>query len=135
MEFLTIAGTIVRDAELRTTQGGEKVLSFTVVVDRGKDRDGNRRDGGFYDASLWGKRAESLHQYLTKGTRVCITGRPSARVHEGKAYLQCSVNELTLLGGGRERNDSRDEGSYGSGSRPSSNDFTDEIPFAPEWRA
>ena len=101
MQQLTIAGTIGRTAEIRRTQSGDAVAGFSVAVDNGKDKDGNRRETTWFDCSLWGKRGESLGPYLTKGTRVCITGRPGAREHNGKVYLQCSVNELTLLGGGQ----------------------------------
>ena len=100
MQQLLIAGTIVKeDAVLRRTQGGDPVAGFSVVVDNGKDKDGNRKDGTFVDCSLWGKRGEALCQYLTKGTKVTITGRPTVREHNGKAYLGCSVNEITLQGG------------------------------------
>lgn len=102
MQQLIIAGTIGRDAVVRRTRDDEAVAGFSVAVDNGKDKAGNRRDATWYDCSLWGKRGEGLAPYLTKGTRVCISGRPGARTHEGKVYLQCSVNEISLLGGGGE---------------------------------
>lgn len=141
MQTLTLAGTIGRDAEVRRTQSGEPVAGFSVAVDNGKDRDGNKRDATWFDCSIWGKRGESLGPYLTKGSRVAITGRPGAREHNGKIYLQCNVDQITLLGGGNGQSsggggyDQSPDG-YGSGGRPSSEGFDDsEIPFAPEWRA
>ena len=133
MQLLIIAGTIGRDAEIRHTQNGDAVAGFSVAVDNGKDKNGNKRDATWFDCSLWGKRGESLGPYLTKGTRVSITGRPSAREHNGKVYLQCNVNELTLLGGGQDRKP--DTPPAGDGYDAGGQGFEDEVPFAPEWRA
>ena len=137
MQILMIAGSVGKDATLRRTQGGDAVLSFSLAVDNGKDRDGNRRNSTWYDCSIWGKRAESLERMITKGTKLVLTGRPGAREHSGKAYLQISVDQLTFQGGGERRDNSgsQDYGDsgYGAGGRPS-DDLGDDIPFGPEWR-
>ena len=44
MELLIIAGTVGRDAELRRTNNGDAVLSFSVAIDQGKDKNGQKRD-------------------------------------------------------------------------------------------
>lgn len=77
MNFAVIGGNLTRDAELKTTPGGTVVLQIGVAVnDRRKDRDGNWGDYvSFFDCVLFNTRAEKLHQYLTKGTRVHITGK------------------------------------------------------------
>lgn len=135
MQKLIIAGTVGRDAELRRTQGGDPVLGFSVAVDNGKDRDGNKRDATWYDASLWGKRAEALERHITKGLRVTLEGRPTAREHNGKVYLGISVNDLTFQGGGEQRSaGGYDNSGYGAGGQPSNggyNDLEDGIPFLP----
>ena len=123
MQVLTIAGNVGKDSELRTTQSGEQVLSFSVACDNGKDRNGNRRDSTWYEASIWGKRASSLSDHIKKGTKLTLTGRPSAREYNGKAYLQISVHDLTFQGGGQS-------GGQSQGSGPAGNtDMDDEIPF------
>jgi single-strand DNA-binding protein len=130
MQNLTLAGTVGRDAELRQTQGGDPVLSFSLAVDNGKDANGNKRDATWFDCSIWGKRATALQGFITKGGKLAVTGRPTAREHNGKVYLGCSVNELTFMGGGNR--DSQPQGApaggYGQQS-PASNDMDDEIPF------
>lgn len=134
MQILMIAGNIGKDAELRTTQKGDKVAGFSVAVDNGKDANGNRRDSTWYDCSLWGKRGEALCQYLTKGSKVTVTGRPTAREHNGKAYLGLSVDEITLQGGGQSQGHP-DPGrqappSQGSGYQDGPHgQYDDEIPF------
>ena len=135
MELLIIAGTVGKDAELRRTSNGDAVLSFSVAVDQGKDKSGNRRDAKWYDASIWGKRAESLQSYITKGSKLTLQGRPTAREHQGKVYMGIAVSELAFQGGSQRQQDDQSEwqkeptggASYGGG-------FDDEILFAPEWR-
>lgn len=104
MQKLTIAGTIGKDAVLRNTSG-DSVLGFSLAVDNGKDSNGNRRDSTWYDCAIWGKRATSLERHMTKGLKLVLTGRPTVRVHEGKAYLGISVDDFTFMGGGQQRQD------------------------------
>lgn len=128
MKNLTIAGGVGKDAVTRTTQGGDKVTSWSVAVD---DRQGQDKRTLWFDCSLWGKRGEALSQYLTKGTRVAVSGELSTREHEGRTYLTLRANEVTLLGGG-------DRGAApagGAAGNPTPGGYDDEIPFSPEVRA
>lgn len=133
MQVLMIAGIVGKDAVLRHTNGGDDVLNFSIAVDNGKDKDGNKRDATWFDCSVWGKRASALERHITKGLRLAVSGRPSAREHDGKAYLGLTVNDLTFMGGnqsegGKERNESR--GGGGSQQQPrESYDLNDDIPF------
>jgi single-strand DNA-binding protein len=132
MEMLIIAGTVGKDAVLRRTQSNDPVLSFSVAVDQGKDKNGNKRDAKWYDASLWGKRAESLQSYIVKGTKLTLQGRPTAREHEGKVYMGIAVNDLTFMGGSqRDKNQQSDNNDNGDYPPPNGgyNDIDDEIPF------
>lgn len=144
MQSLTIAGNVGKDAILRRMKSGDPVLNFSVAVDGGKDKEGNKRDSTWFDCTVWGKRAESLERYITKGSKLVVTGRPTARHHEGKVYMGVSVNDLTFMGGGQDRDDNsggsgggygNDQGGgyggssgggYDGGGR---SDLDDEIPF------
>jgi single-strand DNA-binding protein len=128
MQNLMIAGNVGKDAILRRTQGGDPVLGFSLAVDNGKDKDGNKRDATWFDCSVWGKRAESLERHITKGTKLALSGRPTVRAHDGKAYLGISVNELTFMGGGQDRHEDSSGQSQDSGGQ-SGGSFDDEIPF------
>lgn len=99
MQKTTIAGTVSQVRELKQV-GDRQVFNFSVAVSNGKDKDGNWRDSTFFDCAVWDKRAESVSRFLTKGTKVAVIGRVTARAHEGKAYLQLAVDDFTLLGGG-----------------------------------
>lgn len=127
MQILTIAGTVGKDAVLRTTQGGEPVLSFSLAVDNGKDTNGNKRDATWFDCSIWGKRATSLQNHITKGGKLTLSGRPTARAHDGKAYLGIAVNDLSFQGGG-QRQDDADRGGQ-SGSPAGYADDDGDLPF------
>lgn len=96
MQITHIAGNVGNVKEVKDV-GGDKVLNFSVAVDNGKDKNGEKRDASWWDCALWGKRAESLAPYIQKGSKLALSGRPSARAHEGKAYLTLTVNELTFM--------------------------------------
>ncbi|WP_282091330.1 single-stranded DNA-binding protein [Epibacterium ulvae] len=144
MQKLIIAGRVGKDAVLRHTQGGDAVLGFSLAVSNGKDRNGAERPATWYNCSIWGKRAESLQNYISKGMSLTLEGRPTASQHEGKAYLGINVSELTFQStkssgqGGYDTGGSYGSGGdgygsgYGAGSGQggSANGFDDdEIPF------
>lgn len=139
MQVLMIAGNVGSVKDVRAV-GDDKVLNFTVAVDNGKDKHGEKREATWYDCALWGKRAEALAPYITKGSKLALNGRPSCRAHDGKAYLVLTVEGLTFMSsksdgeGGQRRDDRHDDGySTGGQSRPSapkdSYDLNDDIPF------
>lgn len=108
MQTIIIAGKIGRDAELRNTQGGDSVCSFSVAVDQ---RDGRDKSTNWWRVSLWGKRGEALAPYLLKGTSVTVTGDFALGDYEGKPQLNIRANGIALQGG-------RGDGSQGAPSEP-----------------
>jgi len=120
VKTITIAGNIGKDAETRTTQGGDTVTSFNVAVE---DRQGKEKTTLWFSCSLWGKRGDALAQYLTKGSKVAVSGDLSTREHEGKTYLQIRADQVTLMGGSGERREERHE------APPRRDDLNDEVPF------
>ena len=93
---LTVAGRLGRDAEHKPV-GDSAVCSFAVAADVGF---GDRKQTYWVDVSKWGKGAQGLANILTKGTAVAVTGELTTREHNGKTYLQCRADTVTLLGGG-----------------------------------
>lgn len=134
MKQITIAGRIGKDAEVRNTQNGESVASWSVAVD---DRQGQERGTIWFDCSLWGKRGASLAPHIRKGDRIAVTGDLGTREHNGKTYLTVRADNVTLLGdSGRRDEPARDERAPAGGQRRrAAADLDDDIPFAPEWRA
>jgi len=102
-----LVGNLGRDAELRYTAGGAPVVSVRLATtDRFKDRDGQQReDTQWHDVVIWGKTAEALHEYLTKGKQIYVEGRLQTRKwtdKEGKDRYNTEVraDRVVLLGGG-----------------------------------
>ena len=93
-----------RDAELRTTQTGEKVASLSLAFNWGmKGQDGNRQTQ-WVDGSLWGKRAEVLIDYLVKGQAVVVTiDDPHIEEFQGRngpgVKLAGRISQIELAGG------------------------------------
>ena len=101
-----ITGNVVRDAELRYTSTQKPVLGFTVACNR-QGQDGQSA-ADFFPVVLWGKSAEALEKYLTKGKSVLVKGRLQTRSYESKTGEKRNVTEIIadsfggveLLGGG-----------------------------------
>jgi single-strand DNA-binding protein len=119
---MTIAGNVGKDAVLRNTQGGDPVLGFSIAIDGGKDKNGNKRDSIWVQCNVWGKRAESLSNHITKGTKLVVSGRPGVDVYEGKGRLTLSVQDLTFMGNAKERTEQEPQ-------QNSRDDLEDSIPF------
>lgn len=133
MQILTIAGSVGNVKEVKDV-GNDKVLNFSVAVDNGKDKNGEKREASWFDCALWGPRAEKLAPYIQKGSKLAVTGRPGARAHEGKAYLSLTVDNLTFMSsksdGERSSDRSSSDDSY---SAPKTSEPVyppdDEVPF------
>lgn len=102
MNVITIAGNIGRDAELKYTPGGDAVASFSVADSQGKDK-----LTIWWRCALWGKRAESLAKYMTKGSKVTVSGQVTEREYTDKdgqqrRAMEVRVIDVALQGGGEE---------------------------------
>lgn len=81
-----IIGNITRDIELKSTQSGQSVCSFGVATNRSwKNKDGQKQeDVQFHNVVAWGKLAEIIAQYMSKGKKIYIDGRLQTREYETK---------------------------------------------------
>ena len=115
-----ISGNLTRDPELRQTQSGMAVLSFGVAVN---DRRKNPSTGewedypNFVDCTMFGARASSLANYLTKGSKVAIEGKLRwsqwERDGQKRSKLEVIVDELEFMS---SRNGGQGAGEFGGGS-------------------
>ena len=75
-----IMGRMTRDPELRTTQSGTSVTSFTLAVDRDfKSKDSGEKNVDFIDCVAWRQTAEFVCKYFTKGRVAVAEGRLQVR--------------------------------------------------------
>ena len=125
MQTLIIAGNVGNVKNVRDA-GGDRVLNFSIAVDNGKDKHGEKREPTWFDCALWGKRADALAPHIAKGSKLCVSGRPSARAHEGKAYLGLTVSDLTFMSA---RQDGGSDPREPAPTPRDSYDLSDDIPF------
>ena len=122
MKQITIAGGIGRDAVIRRTNDGDAITGFSVGVNDGY---GDKKRTIWFDCSIFGKRGEKLADYLTKGSRVVVSGEFGTREYEGKTYFTVRVSEIELMGGGERKESTAQQ------EKPSGEPWGlgDEIPF------
>jgi single-strand DNA-binding protein len=72
---MVVTGRLTRDAELKYIPAGTAVASFCIATDE-KVKKGSEYvdEASFWDVKMWGKKAESVSQYLTKGKLVTVFG-------------------------------------------------------------
>jgi len=83
-------------------------LSFAVAVKSSKKGDDGKYISDWFDCSLWGKRADSLAQYIKKGSSVAVFGEVSLEQYtttqgQAGAKMKINVQNVTLLGGGQQQ--------------------------------
>jgi single-strand DNA-binding protein len=102
-----LVGNLGRDAELRYTPGGAAVATLNLATTEvWNDKGGQRQEKTeWHRIVLWGKQAESLQEYLTKGKQIYVEGRLQTRQWDdkdgNKRYTtEIKADRITLLGGG-----------------------------------
>lgn len=110
---IILTGRVTRDAELQYTHSGTAFVNFSVAVNEGvKQSDGVWKDvANFFEITLWGKQAETLARFLSKGKQVSVQGRlkqQTWQTEDGKNRSKVTINAqfIQLLGtpdGGNEQ--------------------------------
>jgi len=102
-----LVGNLGRDAEIRFTSGGTAVATVSIATtDVYNDRDGQKKeDTQWHRIVIWGKMAESIQPYLTKGKQIYVEGKIQTREWTDKEGKQVKTTEIradkvVLLGSG-----------------------------------
>ena len=70
-----LGGRLTADPELKTTQSGISVVSFTIAVSRRYSKDsGQQNESDFFNVTAWRQTAEFVSRYFRKGSSICIVG-------------------------------------------------------------
>lgn len=82
-----VIGNLTRDPELKALPSGIKVCSFSVATNRvWKDKDGNKQESAdFHNIVVFGRQAETVAQYMRKGSQVMVEGRMQTRSWDDQA--------------------------------------------------
>ncbi len=91
-----IVGRVTADPQLRTTPGGQSVVTIGVATNRTwTDKAGARQEETeFHNVVIWGRQAEIAGQYLTKGSTVLVEGRLQTRSWTDKQGQQRKTTEI-----------------------------------------
>ncbi|QQG37955.1 MAG: single-stranded DNA-binding protein [Candidatus Kaiserbacteria bacterium] len=137
-------GNLTRDPELRSLPSGMNVCNFSVATNRVyRDRDGKKQEQtDFHNIVVFGRQADTVAQYLKKGSSVFVEGRMQTRSweQEGQKKYRTEVvadrvqfGPKSAGGGGARRSDDTheaDEPSNGAGiDYPKEDINPDDIPF------
>jgi single-strand DNA-binding protein len=143
-----ISGNIGRDPELRQTQGGTQVLTFSMAV---SDRKRNPQSGQWEDVTNWipcvvfGNRADSLSKFLSKGMKCAVEGKLRQSSYKDKSgqnrsKVEVIVDEVEFLSGSKAQNQSQSQqpnnytnqyqnGSYSASQQPQNDYYSEDCPF------
>jgi len=140
-------GNLTRDPELRALPSGMNVVNFSIATNRTfKDRDGKKQEQtDFHNIVVFGRQADTVNQYLKKGSAVFVEGRMQTRSWEKegqKMYRTEVVADRVQFGpragggggGNRSQDAQPDEHDSGSGGGagidyPKDDINPDDIPF------
>lgn len=104
MRKCELIGNLGKDSELRLV-GDQSVLNFSVAAKGGKKDD----EAVWFRCALWGKRADTLVDYLKTGQKVFIRGefklKSWSKGDKSGTDLEVNVDEIELVGGKKEERD------------------------------
>ena len=138
-----IVGRLVRDSELKFTPSGFAITSLSLASN-GRKKQGEQwiDEASFFEATILGKRGESLSQYLTKGSQVAVEGKLKQERWEKdgqkRSKIVIVVENIQLLGGKQDGMTKGQGGHNANGSLPNNSytppqnstpDYDDDVPF------
>lgn len=140
---IILMGRLTRDPELRRTQSGTAVTSFSLAVDRDFKTQGGEKETDFIDVVAWRSTAEFVSKYFTKGRMAVVEGRLQIRDWTdrdgGKRRTAEVIAENVYFGDSKRDGDAGGHGApapaYSSGPAYSPGDFAEigeedgELPF------
>ena len=87
-----LMGRLTRDPEKRYTQSNQSVTSFTLAIDRGRPGPNGERQTDFIDCTAWGRQADFVSQWFTKGMLAIVVGRM-----QSSSYADKNGNKRTKI--------------------------------------
>ena len=143
-----LIGRLTRDAELKYNTKGTAIAAVSLANNRSVKRNDNwETEVSYFDADIFGKTAENLKPYLTKGKMICITARMKQDRWEkdGQKFsrVKLEAEDVQLLGGNSSENPNSSTGEKNTPQFTpapqqaqstqqemfSSDDFPEDIPF------
>lgn len=98
MNVVTLIGRLCNEAELKTTQSGVSVTSFTLAVDRSYTPKGQEKQTDFIPCVAWRNTAEFISKYFRKGSRMAVKGELQQRSYTANDGSKRNVFEVIVDG-------------------------------------
>lgn len=92
---VVLIGRLTRDLELRKTPNGASTLSFTLACNR-KAKVNGQPDADFINCVAWNKTADTMAQYLHKGSLIGVEGRIQTRSYDNQQGQRVYVTEVVV---------------------------------------
>lgn len=135
-----LMGRLTRDPEMRHTQSNTAVTSFTLAIDRDRKGPNGERQTDFIDCVAWGRQAEFVSQWFTKGMMAIVVGRVQSRSWEDRngskrTSIEVNVDEVSFGESKKQRENQGAEPTYKrKSSAVDASDFSefdedDDVPF------
>ena len=141
MNRVILIGRLTKDPDLRFTPNGVSVCNVTLAINRPRTKDG-REEADFIPCTIWGKGAENLAQYITKGRQIAVEGRIQTRNYDddqGKRHYVTEVvaDRVEFIGskqdgGTAKQHSQKQDQAYSNAGQPIGQEvnFSDEdLPF------
>ena len=130
---VVLIGNLTKDIEVKYLQSGSAVGNISIAVNRSIKKGDEWTDKvSFFNVTLFGKTAENLKQYLTKGKKIAVTGvldQDRWKSEDGKSQSSIKIiaDNIQLLGGNNSSQKSDVPPAQNESSEP--DNFQEDIPF------
>ena len=89
-----LVGRLTKEPVFRTTPNNVATANFTLAVNRPFANKSGEKEADYISIVVWGKQAENVNKYITKGSLVAVTGRIQTRNYEGTDGKKVYVTEV-----------------------------------------
>ena len=97
-------GRLTKDPELKQSKAGKPFCNFTVAINRAFEKD----KADFFQCMAFGKTAEYIDKYASKGSQILIEGSVQIDEYEGKYYTKIMVQQASLIGNRQDAQSNQD---------------------------
>ena len=122
MNKVILMGRLTRDPEMRQTQSGVNVCSFSIAVNRRFAKDG-QQNADFINCTAWRQQAEFICKYFSKGSMISVVGNLQSRSWENqegkKQYATDVVVDEVYFTGSKTESHTQDDGGFSTQSNDS----------------
>ena len=107
MNLVVLLGNLTKDPQLRTTNSGTQVATFTVACSRRFKNQNGEQEADFINCVAWRQQADFVSRYFQKGSKICVEGSIRTRSYDdpntgGRRYVtEVVCDHIEFAGGGR----------------------------------